>query len=176
MHGTSLLSTPGKFGPVFITLGKKKWWRRTLLLRIIWLYWRCQKAVTILPLTTSKVIKFIYSEKATKFCEISTFRLSYVVPVKSKVQSEFKIKNVGLNQVYGEDLWSLFKKTKNWCNNVVSRRFGKYSFQLLIDNWHFHLIEILTLKAENLLSSQFDCTIGQPPIRFCGPAISRKLT
>ena len=30
-------------------------------------------------------LKFIYSEKATKFCEISTLLLSYVVPVKSKV-------------------------------------------------------------------------------------------
>ena len=32
------------------------------------------------------VIKFIYSEKATKFCEIFTLILSYVVPVKSKVK------------------------------------------------------------------------------------------
>ena len=30
-------------------------------------------------------IKFIYSEKATKFCQIYTLILSYVVPVKSKV-------------------------------------------------------------------------------------------
>ena len=30
----------------------------------------------------STTAKFIYSEKATKFCEIST----YVVPVKSKVE------------------------------------------------------------------------------------------
>ena len=30
--------------------------------------------------------KFIYSERAKKFCEISTFLLSYVVPVKSKVE------------------------------------------------------------------------------------------
>ena len=29
---------------------------------------------------------FIYSEKATKFCEIFTLLLSYVVPVKSKVK------------------------------------------------------------------------------------------
>ena len=29
--------------------------------------------------------KFIYSEKATKICEIYTLLLSYVVPVKSKV-------------------------------------------------------------------------------------------
>ena len=31
-------------------------------------------------------LKFIYSEKATKFCEISTLLLSNVVPVKSKVE------------------------------------------------------------------------------------------
>ena len=31
-------------------------------------------------------IKFTYSEKATKFCEISTVDLSYVVPVKSTVE------------------------------------------------------------------------------------------
>ena len=30
--------------------------------------------------------RFIYSEKATKFCEIFTLLLSYVVPVKSKVK------------------------------------------------------------------------------------------
>ena len=34
----------------------------------------------------SMIIKFIYSEKATKFCKISTLLLSYVVPVKSKVE------------------------------------------------------------------------------------------
>ena len=32
------------------------------------------------------MIKFIYSEKATKFCDISTLLFSYVVPVKSKVK------------------------------------------------------------------------------------------
>ena len=34
----------------------------------------------------AKEVKFIYSEKATKFCEIFTLLLSYVVPVKSKVK------------------------------------------------------------------------------------------
>ena len=38
------------------------------------------------PTNLLTVIKFIYSEKATKFCEISTLLLSYVVPVKSKVE------------------------------------------------------------------------------------------
>ena len=32
------------------------------------------------------LIKFIHSEKATKFCEISTVDLSYVVPVKFTVE------------------------------------------------------------------------------------------
>ena len=32
------------------------------------------------------LLKFIYSEKATKFCKISTVDLSYVVPVKSTVE------------------------------------------------------------------------------------------
>ena len=32
-----------------------------------------------------QMIKFMYSERATNFCEISTLLLSYVVPVKSKV-------------------------------------------------------------------------------------------
>ena len=32
------------------------------------------------------LVKFIYFEKATKFCEISTLDLSYVVPVKSTVE------------------------------------------------------------------------------------------
>ena len=31
-------------------------------------------------------VKFIHSKKATKFCEISTLFLSYVVPVKTKVE------------------------------------------------------------------------------------------
>ena len=31
-------------------------------------------------------LKFIYSEKATKFCKISTVDLSFVVPVKSMVE------------------------------------------------------------------------------------------
>ena len=38
---------------------------------------------TLLPFA---LVKFINSEKATKFCEIFTLLLSYVVPVKSKVK------------------------------------------------------------------------------------------
>ena len=37
------------------------------------------------------MVKFITSEKATKFCEISTVDLSYVVTVKSTVEISQKI-------------------------------------------------------------------------------------
>ena len=36
--------------------------------------------------STVSGVKFIYSEKATKFCEIFALLLYYVVPVKSKVK------------------------------------------------------------------------------------------
>ena len=36
-----------------------------------------------IPFRIMAPLKFMYSEKATKFCEISTILLSYVVPVKS---------------------------------------------------------------------------------------------
>ena len=36
--------------------------------------------------TLDLTVKIIYSEKATKFCEMFTLLLSYVVPVKSKVK------------------------------------------------------------------------------------------
>ena len=38
-----------------------------------------------LKIFQTSYIKFIYSEKATKFCKIFTLLSSYVVPVKSKV-------------------------------------------------------------------------------------------
>ena len=37
------------------------------------------------------ILKFIYSEKATKFCEIFALLLSYVVPVKSEVKISKRI-------------------------------------------------------------------------------------
>ena len=48
--------------------------------------WSCNhdtKASQNCPKGFTRYLKFIYSEKATKFCEISTIDLSYVVPVKS---------------------------------------------------------------------------------------------
>ena len=38
------------------------------------------------PSGNSSMVKFMYFEKATKLCEISTLLLSYAVPVKIKVE------------------------------------------------------------------------------------------
>ena len=50
----------------------------------------CEKISSWSSVSTATIwknlLKFIYSEKATKFCEIFTLLLSYVVPVKSKVK------------------------------------------------------------------------------------------
>jgi hypothetical protein len=46
-----------------------------------------------------RAVKFIYSEKATKFCEISTADLFYIVPVKSTVDTYFT-KFCGLLRIY----------------------------------------------------------------------------
>ena len=42
--------------------------------------------ISNLPQSVIVLVKFIYSEKATKFCEISALYLSYVVTVKSAVE------------------------------------------------------------------------------------------
>ena len=46
----------------------------------------CKTVVAVMQFLDLIEIKFIYSGKATKFCEIFTLLLSYVVPVKSKVK------------------------------------------------------------------------------------------
>ena len=45
-----------------------------------------EKIGDFLSRPNDQFVKFIYSEKVTKFGEISTLLLSYVVPVKSKVK------------------------------------------------------------------------------------------
>ena len=60
-------------------------------------------------------IKFIYPEKATKSCEISTLLLSYVVQVKSKVEisqnflpfSEYMNFTIVVNCRYQKDISKL---------------------------------------------------------------------
>ena len=54
----------------------------------IWLYYNgtYPKSICFHLFLGELKVKFIYSEKATKFCEIFTLHLSYVVPDKHKVE------------------------------------------------------------------------------------------
>ena len=54
-------------------------------------------------------LKFIYSEKATKFCKIFTLLLSYVVPVKNKVKIS---QNFVAFSEYIYELYMTIKPTK----------------------------------------------------------------
>ena len=57
------------------------------------------------------LLKFIYSEKATKFWEIFTLLLSYVVQVKSKVKisQNFVAFSEYMNFIYNEIIWQNLK-------------------------------------------------------------------
>ena len=69
-----LLQFPNLFGPVKIFLGQTK-------------YGIAFSATPNIFVRALKLnLKFIYSEKATNFCEIFTLVLSYLVLVKSKVK------------------------------------------------------------------------------------------
>ena len=74
-------------------------------------------------------LKFIYSEKATTFCDISTGDLSYVAKVKSTVEilQDFVAFSEYMNFIIfiyfknkicitGEDLWKLLDLSRNFAS------------------------------------------------------------
>ena len=67
-----------------------------------------------------------------------------------QVKFEFKFKILGQNWVYDEDLRLLTLKRKNWHNNVLSRRFGKYSL-VVKDHSDFYTPAISQGKNEIVL-------------------------
>ena len=72
----------------FMILRKNLWNKETLFSKNGWfdvgLIWYLT-FLSFSPQFLFLSVKFIYSEKATKFCEMFTLLLFYVVPVKSKV-------------------------------------------------------------------------------------------
>ena len=86
-------------------------------------------------------LKFIYSEKATKFCEIFTLFLSYVVPVKSKVKilQNFAALSEYMNFTFAL-FWGHYENEFNLCS-------GKFRMNLKIlwddlDDYGMSLIKI----------------------------------
>ena len=50
---------------------------------IVGIFLSLETILNLIPLITTYIVKFIYSEKATKFCEISTLLLTALHTVKS---------------------------------------------------------------------------------------------
>ena len=71
-----------------VPVKRLKWWKPACK---VFIYKSCDQIFLVLQwqhadLDRHRFVKFIYSEKATKFCEISTLILSSVHTVKSKVE------------------------------------------------------------------------------------------
>ena len=109
---------------------------------------------------TSLNVKFIYSEKATKFCEIFTLRLSYVVPVKSKVE-------ISRNFV-------TFSEYMNNSNNISCSIYGsKYQSNFYPGQWKICVLKsfkiscILFMLDQGLASIQKKAKVFHTSVKVC---------
>ena len=98
----------------------------------------------------AKVLKFIYSEKATKFCEVSTLLLSYAVPVKSKVDISQYCGLLRIHELYIlVIIWHISQITKNLLLNLI---------QIFIETF-FLFKERWTLFSWILIDTRLICTL-----------------
>ena len=74
--------------------------------------------------TVINLLNFIYSEKATKFCEIFTLPLSCVVPVKSKVK-------ISQNFVAFSE-YMKFNYVINWICHFILNLIHLYKYDLIL--------------------------------------------
>ena len=100
-------------------------------------------------------IKFIYSEKATKFCEISTILLSYAVPVKSQVD---------ISQNFVAFLEYMNFTYKNARHIHRSQMWHIYSYGYL-------MISLSVLKKDALFFRSRPVGSGGPRVPWCGRGI-----
>ena len=110
--------------------------------RICWILKAKIKAINSINVHTD--LSYTWSLEATKFCEISTLLLSYVVPVKSKVEISQKFwafsEYMNFRKIQNRK-WEVLKAVKkNWRN--VYTRFLKWTDR--IDRSKFSL-KILSL-------------------------------
>ena len=72
------------------------------------------------------LLKFIYSEKAIEFCEISTLLLSYIIPVKSKVAfSEYMNFKTWIKRHLSSLLSSMFFYKNLLFDNDIAKKFAQ---------------------------------------------------
>ena len=87
-------------------------------------------------------VKFNNSEKATKFCQIFTLLLSYVVPVKSKVMIS---QNFVAFSEYMNFIFSIYLiQLENFCSTFASKGFPSRMIQVLtvLQSHNLHIFEM----------------------------------
>ena len=107
------------------------------------------------------LLKFIYSVKATKFCEISTLLLSYVKPVKSKVDisQTFMASSEYMNFMYCGCKMVIFSRVLP--ANELSRAFIYFP-----SKW-FSLSELVQVSTDTCISSiEKNARWSIPPAQF----------
>ena len=65
------------------------------------------------------MLKFIYSEKATKFYKISIVELSYVVPVKSTVEISQNFVTFSEYMNFNQINWKALVTTTKYANEIM---------------------------------------------------------
>jgi hypothetical protein len=91
-----------------------------------------------------------------------------------QVQFESKIKILVKDRVYGEDLRSKTLIAKIWCNNQVSRRFGKYSFYYVQKlRKGLDTVESLSGVARGSISKIFLVLLEGPKIGLLQPNLNK---
>ena len=96
---------------------------------------------------TVSIVEFIYSDKATKFCEISTNCLPYVLPVKYllEISQNFVAISEYMNFTWckNKSFWQRFT-----CTEILGHRKGKFLCHIwLEDLW-------MNLKVGNFLPNR----------------------
>ena len=87
-------------------------------------------------------VKFIYSEKASTFCEISTLLLSYVVPVKIKVE-------ISQNFVAFSEYMN-FKDVRNHVSNFLSFKRTHLLDRFDDPDWNIFIIQYDSTEIVNI--------------------------
>ena len=94
----------------------------------------------------SKSLKFMYSEKATKFCEISTNYFSYILPVKYLVEISQTFVAFPENMNFNQNSPLIHKYLRNLFSRVNSPQFSSFQKKLLLKPAEPKLLVILYIN------------------------------
>ena len=114
-------------------------------------------------------VKFIYSEKSTKFCEISTLLLSYVVPVKNKVKIS---QNFVDFSEYMNFISILFEKKMEYANMLLQNFFDRLCLRNVPPGkrtcrWRKRRLDQYLTPFEDWINNEFPFLLKTRHASFC---------